>query len=173
MTGLEELWEIVREGVKLNFILDKKEVSPVMEMAATASAFPLDSNISPQLVLFDGFGCGKGRIHPWERPCCLFSIRGGVRCVREGRGAPQVPISHHCQHWVGFSLFNTLCSVTEGDEPSPQGPAGGSTGIPSIHSSLQVQLELFCPWNSGWKRPGRFQSLTVPWLCHSDPVLPN
>lgn len=46
-----------------------------------------------------------------------------MRCVRKGRGSttgPSFPSLPALE--VAFSLFNTLCSVTEGDDPSPQGP---------------------------------------------------
>lgn len=84
-------------------------------------------------------------------------------------GAPQVPVSHHCQHWRWHFPCLTLCAQSQREMTPPhKDPAGGSTGIPSIHSSLQVQLELFCPWNSRWKGPGRFQSPTAP-CSQTDP----
>lgn len=69
----------MREGVKLNFILerkDKKEFLPSEKwlpqpLLSSVAAFPLDQQHLPSAC--EGFQCGKGRSHPWEGAPCLFS----------------------------------------------------------------------------------------------------
>lgn len=111
----------------------QKVDSPIVGMAATASAAqPGSFSLGPatsalSLGCSDGFGCGKGRIHPWER-APLF--QHGVRCVREGRGShrqfPEFPFIPSTGAGI-FPAVSLLCSLEpvvshRGNEPSPRGP---------------------------------------------------
>lgn len=123
-----------KSKTELRFRKKRQKVdSPIVGMAATASAAqPGSFSLGPatsalSLGCSDGFGCGKGRIHPWERSP-LF--RHGVRCVREGRGShrqfPEFPFIPSTGAGI-FPAVSLLCSLEpvvshRGNEPSPRGP---------------------------------------------------
>lgn len=151
----------MRNGVKLNFILERKDHKQFLQswkwlpqpLLSGVAALPLhQQHLPPACAVLMGLGMEKGEFTPGKDLAACFPQTWSEVC-QGGQGRDRVPSFPSLASTGGGIFLLFLCcavwspwSGREGDEPSPPGPCSHS----DLQEVPQESVPLTAPCKSCW-----------------------